>query len=193
MKHLLIGLGVLLMIFVAAALLAPSFVDWNRYKGEIARRVEEATGRRLTIDGAIALALLPTPRISVSDVRVAGLPGSVGPELLRLKALEAHIAFAALLAGRVQIESLALIEPQLELERLADGRGRRFTAPALLVAARPGHDRERRCHLPRRQIGKDLVGRPNLRRAQRGLPARPFPRPRPRARRQAAAHHRRLP
>ena len=130
MKHLLIGLGVLLTILIAVALLAPSFVDWNRYKGEITRRVEEATGRRLTIDGTIRLALLPTPRLSVSEVRIAGLPGSTVPELLRLKALEAHIAFAGLLAGRVQIESLALIEPQLELERLADGRGNWQLPPA---------------------------------------------------------------
>ncbi|MFI5023832.1 MAG: AsmA family protein [Alphaproteobacteria bacterium] len=129
MKHLLIGLGILVALLVVAALVAPSFIDWNRYKGEVARRVEEATGRPLAIEGNVALAILPTPRLSVSGVRLASLPGSASPELLRLKALEAHVAFASLLAGRIQIESLALIEPQLNLERLADGRGNWQFAP----------------------------------------------------------------
>jgi len=110
-KHLLTALGILVALLVVAALVAPSFIDWNRYKGEVARRVEEATGRPLAIEGNVALAILPTPRLSMSGVRLASLPGSASPDLLRLKALEVHVAFASLLAGRIQIESLALIEP----------------------------------------------------------------------------------
>ena len=136
MKHLLIAFGVLAALGIAAGLLAPGFIDWNQYKGEITRRVEQATGRRLAIDGPIQLALLPTPRLYVGDVRIASLPGSAKPDLLRLKGLEAHVAFAALFAGRIQIESLALIGPQLALERLADGRGN-WQEPPARAAARP--------------------------------------------------------
>jgi uncharacterized protein involved in outer membrane biogenesis len=129
-KKLLIGLGVLLALLVLAALVAPSFLDWNQYKGEIADKVEAATGRRLTIDGSISLSLLPTPRLSVRSVRLANLPGASGPDLARLKALDMRVAFAPLLAGRIQIESLDLVEPQVTLERLADGRANWQMAPS---------------------------------------------------------------
>jgi uncharacterized protein involved in outer membrane biogenesis len=118
----LIGLGVLAALLVAAALIAPSFVDWNQFKGEIAARVREATGRTFTLEGNVALSLLPTPRLSVAGVRLANLPGAANPDMVRLKALDAHVAFAPLLEGRIQIESLDLVEPQVILERLADGR-----------------------------------------------------------------------
>ncbi len=122
MRKLFISLGALLALAAVTALFAPSLVDWNRYKGEISTRVEDATGRTLTIDGNIALALLPTPKLLVTGMRLSNLPGSKNPDMVRLKALEAHVAFAPLLAGRIQIESLDLIEPQVLVERLADGR-----------------------------------------------------------------------
>lgn len=122
MKKLLIGLGVLIVLLVAGALIGPSFVDWNRYKSDIAAAAEAATGRKLTIDGNIALAILPTPHLSVEGVRLANLAGAASPDMVRLKALNLRVAFAPLLRGRIQVESFELVEPRIDLERLADGR-----------------------------------------------------------------------
>ena len=38
-KKILIGLGVLLVLLIGGGLAAPSFIDWNGYKGQIAEQV----------------------------------------------------------------------------------------------------------------------------------------------------------
>jgi len=121
-KKLLAALGILAIAALAAVLIGPSFIDWSRYKGEIAARVEAATGRALTIEGGVSLALLPTPRLTIEDVRLANLSGASDPDLARVKILDARVAFIPLLTGRIRVESLDLVEPQLNFERLADGR-----------------------------------------------------------------------
>jgi len=121
-RKLLTGFGVLLALLLLVALVAPSFVDWSRYKGEVAAKVKELTGRQFAIDGGISLAILPSPRLTVQGVRLANLPGAASPDMALLKALDVRVAFAPLLAQRVEVESLDLVEPQVVLERLPDGQ-----------------------------------------------------------------------
>jgi hypothetical protein len=110
MKKILIGIGVLLVLLVAAVLVGPSFYDWNRHKGEIAAKVREATGRDLTIDGDISLAILWTPTLSVSKVRFANVAGGSAPDMASLEALDVRLAFAPLdwMDGKFQVERIDL-------------------------------------------------------------------------------------
>ena len=42
--------------------------------------------------------------------------------MVRLKSLEVRIRFLPLLKGNIEVESVTLVEPVIELEVLADGR-----------------------------------------------------------------------
>ncbi len=119
MKRLLVILVGLVIILVAAVLVAPSFIDWNQYKGEIAGPIEEATGRRLAMNGDLSLAVLPSPRVSAADVRLSGPSG--GDDFVRLRSLEVQVAFWPLLRGEIQVVSVRLVEPEVFLEVAADG------------------------------------------------------------------------
>lgn len=122
MKKLLIGVLAFLLVAVAAVLVAPSLVDWNRYKDEIAGRIGAATGRGVTLDGDIDLALLPRPTLRVSGARLASLPGAAEPDMVRLKQLDVRVALMPLLSGSVQVESVRLVDPVIVLEVMPDGR-----------------------------------------------------------------------
>ena len=78
-RKLIIGLIGLVVVALAAALIGPSFVDWNKYKPEISERVKAATGREFTIAGDISLRILPAPKLSVHDVTLANLHRASGP------------------------------------------------------------------------------------------------------------------
>ena len=93
-RVLLIGLGVAVLI-VAAALIAPSFIDCNKYKSEIAGPIERATGRSLAMNGDLSLVILPTPRLSASDVRLSAAGGT--QDFLTLRSLEVQVALWPLL------------------------------------------------------------------------------------------------
>ena len=115
---ILIGL---IVVAVGAVLVVPGFVDWNAYKPEITAAVEEQTGRKLTISGAIELQILPSPRLSVADVRLSNSVGASEPAMVRLDWMQVHVALRPLLSGTIKISSVTLMRPVISLERLADG------------------------------------------------------------------------
>ena len=60
------------MVFVVGAvLIAPSYIDWNQYRGQIEAYGERLTGRDVSIDGDIGFILLPAPALTISDFSVA--------------------------------------------------------------------------------------------------------------------------
>jgi len=134
-KKLLIGILAVLLLVVGAVLVIPSLIDWNTYKAEIAGRIGAATGRAVTLDGNIDLALLPRPTLSVSGARLANLPGASQPDMVRLRKLDVRVALMPLLRGRIQVQSVALIEPVIALEVLGDGRRNWEFAPSVNTAA----------------------------------------------------------
>ncbi len=140
MRKILIGGAAAVIVLLAAALLGPSFIDWNQHKDRIQREAEAATGRKLTIAGDIGLSLLPFPQLRVRDVRFANAAGAAAPDMASLKALEVDIAFWPLLTGQVETTRVTLVEPVIELQTLADGSGNWSMKPAAppQPAAAPG-------------------------------------------------------
>ena len=72
MKRILKILGlivgaVVLLLFVVVAIAVSLLFDPNDYKDEITAAVQDATGRQLTLDGDLELALFPTIRIAVGS------------------------------------------------------------------------------------------------------------------------------
>ncbi|MBT5677628.1 MAG: AsmA family protein, partial [Rhodospirillaceae bacterium] len=122
MKKILYGVIALIVLVVIAAFVVPGFMDWNSYKPEISERIEALTGRHLAIDGDIEISILPTPKLRITDVRLSNLKGAQAADMARLQALDLKLALGPLLSGDVQVASLKLIDPLIELERLADGR-----------------------------------------------------------------------
>ena len=122
MKKVLVGLLILPLLLLAAALVVPSFIDWNEYKSEIAAWVKAVTGRDLLINGDIRFAILPAPALTAHDVSFANLEGGSAAQMARLSSLEVRIALGPLLGGQVQVETVKLVDPVIELEVLADGR-----------------------------------------------------------------------
>ena len=119
MKRVLLIFTGLLVLLVAVAVVAPSFIDWNQYKSEIAGPIERATGRKLTMNGDLSLSVLPTPRVSVADVHLSTPGGET--DFLTLRALDVQVALWPLIRGEIQVISVRLVEPEFFLEVAADG------------------------------------------------------------------------
>lgn len=121
MRKVLLVLAIVLGVAVAAVLIGPNFVDWNQYKQPLITQVETATGRTVTIDGDLSLSLLPKPRLSASGVTLSNVEGASSSAMIRLETARVSVAAAPLLQFRLEVESLELVDPRIELERLADG------------------------------------------------------------------------
>ena len=113
---------VLLVLVVAALFIVPSVLDWERFKPEITERLEAITGLEIAIDGPLAVSILPTPTIKAADLRIVNAPGAVAPDMARIVSLDLTLALGPLLGGKIAVTSLEMVEPVIELQRLADGR-----------------------------------------------------------------------
>lgn len=129
MKKVLIGIAVLLVVAVATVLVAPSFIDWNRYKDEITAWVESRTGRDLTVGGDLSLSILPSPTLRATEVAFANAPEGTAEHLVRMEALDVTVDLVPLLGGRIRVESVRLVRPVVVLETLPDGSGNWLLTP----------------------------------------------------------------
>lgn len=122
MKKLVLAVLALIVVLGAVVLVGPSFVDWNSYKAEISRTVEEQTGRKLDIDGDISFQVLPAPRLSVEQLKLANVEDGSADTFVSASALQIHVALAPLLSGKVKVASVTLKDPVVALEQFPDGR-----------------------------------------------------------------------
>lgn len=151
MRKLALLLLVLLVLAIGTALVAPSFMDWNAWRDDVAARIEAATGRAVDIGGDLSVRVLPRPTLSVEGVRLANIRGGSTEHMVRVSAIRASLAWAPLLRGQVRVTSVRIIDPVILLERLPDGRanwvfgtpdtgvnGRSGGSVAMPVPSRPG-------------------------------------------------------
>jgi len=133
-KVLIIVAG-LLVTLVAAVLIVPGFMNWNQYRGMIQTEAAAATGRAVEIDGDIRIQLIPAPRLVIENARLANIEGASSADMVTLKRLEVHVALAPLFSGAVRVQSVILVEPELRLEILENGRNN-FTFTPVPKAAK---------------------------------------------------------
>ncbi len=122
LRWLSIGLGLVLLLPVAAVAILLATFDPDALRPRIEAAVERATGRDLAIAGPIEVEPALVPTIAIHDVALANLPGGSRPEMLRVAKVEVRFALLPLLAGRVEVRRILLQGPDLLLETTAEGR-----------------------------------------------------------------------
>jgi uncharacterized protein involved in outer membrane biogenesis len=131
MKKLLYVVGGIVVLVIAAALIAPFFIDLNDYKGMIEAKAKEATGRDLKIEGKISLSILPLPSVSVDGIKFGNAPGGSAPNMAEIESAKVKVAIMPLLSHKAQITDIVLTRPVIVLEKLKDGSGNwQLTPPA---------------------------------------------------------------
>jgi len=105
-------------------------LDPDAYKARIEAAVFRATGRSLTIGGHLRIGLFNGPRIKATDVTLSNAPGGSRPQMVTVAEVKARLALLPLLQGRIEIERLELIRPDILLEIDPNGQPNwRFTPP----------------------------------------------------------------
>jgi len=120
MKRTLRYSAIILGLVVLALLVAPFFIDVNKYRDQIAQAVEDATGRKLTI-GAMQASLFPWIGVRLEDVHLANRAGFAERDFASIKSLDVRLELMPLFSGRYEIKRFELDQPEVYLERHADG------------------------------------------------------------------------
>jgi len=121
-KRTLIISAVLVVLILGGALIAPGFLDWNKYKPQILAQLRETTGHIYNIDGALDLAVLPYPHISIDGLSVSQPENaSGGTQLLSLEKASVQLALMPLFKGEIVVNRVLLQKPVFDLAIDAKG------------------------------------------------------------------------
>lgn len=119
MREILTILASILILILTAALVGPYFVDWTQQRQWIEAQLTEAVGAEVRVSGAIDISLLPTPRLSVEKVRVAG--HTPGAPTLKADSMRMELAVTPLMRGELRFTDMVVDAPDLQLTVAPDG------------------------------------------------------------------------
>jgi uncharacterized protein involved in outer membrane biogenesis len=120
MRRVFIVIGIVVAVVIAGAAIFVATFDVNRYHGTIQSELEQRLGRKVAL-GDMHLNLFP-PRFSVQNVTIAedSTFGSATP-FVQAQQLDVSVSLLPLFKGRVEIDSLNLQRPSVELIKNQQG------------------------------------------------------------------------
>src|SRR5579864_905157 len=121
--------AVFLMLLVLAVAL-PLFT-LKSFRNRLESAMSAAVSRKVTV-GNVHLRLLPAPGFNLDNFQIQDDPAFGSEPLLRADKVSANLRLSSLWRGRVEVSSLSLQEPSLNLVRAADGH---WNLEALLTHA----------------------------------------------------------
>lgn len=121
MRKVAIIAGILIGAVAAIAAAVLLLVDVNQFRGTIQSQLEQRLGRPVTL-GSMGLKLIPLS-IRASDVAIGNPPGfPVKPPFVTAKELAIRVSLGPLLRKRVEVDSICLSSPSIELVRANNGQ-----------------------------------------------------------------------
>ena len=122
MRKLVYALTGAVVLLAAMVLVLPGLIDWNAWKPELSAKMKELTGRTLEVYGDLTFNVLPSLHLAAHDVRLSNAPGAQSADMVALHTLKVSVDLVPLLMGRIEVAEIELVQPVIELERLAGGQ-----------------------------------------------------------------------
>ena len=131
-RILIVVVAILVVVPLALAIFIATY-DWNRAKPWIEERASASLGRAITIAGDLdarwhwrakredGMAFSPGFDISAAGVRIANPEWAKRERFAELEAVDAELRLLPLLGHRLEIPSVRLVKPALDLEQRKDG------------------------------------------------------------------------
>ena len=120
MRKFMIGIGIFIVVVVAALLIFAATFDVNKYRGTIQSEMEQHLGRRVTL-GDMHLSVFP-PRFRVQNPSIADDPAFGGDApFVKAQELDLSVRLLPLLSKQFEIDSLELQKPSVNLIKNSAG------------------------------------------------------------------------
>lgn len=133
----MIVVGSLVALLIMGAGLLTYLVLRLDVRGEIERNVEAATGRDLTINGAVGVSYWPVLGLKAQDVTLANVEGGRAPAFIAADEIDIGVELRPLLDRQVNVRRLVFQRPRVALEVDAEGQPNWLLRPAPRTAPPP--------------------------------------------------------
>ena len=120
MRKIAIILGTIIGVIILAVLAVAVFFDPNHYRGVIQAELEKRLGRAVTL-GDMHLGLVP-PRLQLRDLAIGDDPNFHGQKpFVQARDLAVSVKLLSLLKGAIDVDSLSLQNPSVEIVKNQQG------------------------------------------------------------------------
>ena len=120
LKRLAIGVGLLALLLVLAALILPSLINLERYRTALASRAGKALGRDVTL-GELRFSLWGGLGAEALGIKIAQAPGYGSDPFVAADALRIRVQLLPLFRGQIRLGSAVLERPRILVIRGRDG------------------------------------------------------------------------
>src|SRR5437763_836824 len=120
MRKLAIAVIVIILLIVIAGLALPHLIDVNQYRGQVQAQVQKQLNRPVQL-GEMSLSVFPLA-VRVNNVSIADDPGfHSNVPFAQVQQLNVSVKLLPLLAKNIEVKSLEMQHPKIELIRNAAG------------------------------------------------------------------------
>ncbi len=121
-KWTLLILCIIVFLVVIGLILAPNFINIDKYKPVIEKKVAEAIGRPFSINGDLKLKLFPVAKLSFSDLHIGNPKGFKEKDFASLKSFDVQVKLIPFLLSRdLQVKRFVVKEPKVVLIKAKSG------------------------------------------------------------------------
>ncbi len=122
LKWTAIVVGVVVVLFISAAVLLPLLIDPNDHKQALVEQVKQRTGRDLRIEGDIELSVFPWIGVEVGRVVLSNATGFADPVFASTDEVSIRVKLLPLLSRRLEMDTITVHGLTLNLARNSAGR-----------------------------------------------------------------------
>ncbi len=112
----------LVVILVAITIAAPFFLEPNDFKEEIASAVENATGRKLDINGDLDISVFPWLGLKTGKLSLGNRAGFEEKSFATIESAQIRVKLIPLFSSKIEMDSLQLNGLALNLQQLKNGK-----------------------------------------------------------------------
>jgi len=123
-------LGALLVIALFSALLAPYFINWERFTKSFEIQATRIVGQQVKVGGNSSIRLLPLPSISFEDLEIGN--NADGSPLMTVEQFSLDAELFPLLSGELRIVEMSMLRPAVNLQ-VEDNGTIAWTSPSETV------------------------------------------------------------
>ncbi|OPX40388.1 MAG: hypothetical protein B1H11_00150 [Desulfobacteraceae bacterium 4484_190.1] len=121
-KWPLISCGILFVLVIAALFIIPSFVDVQKFRPVIEKKVSDITGCPFKIGGRIRLSLFPWAGLAFSDLHLGNPPGFMEKDFISVRSFDVKVKLIPLLFRNIEIKRFIVEGAGIVLIRDKDGK-----------------------------------------------------------------------
>lgn len=122
MRKIFFGVLILIAIILIALVTIPFLVPSSVYKSAIEDQLSKELDRDVQIRGDISVSPFPVLKAKTERVTIGNAEGFRAEHFASMNGMEARIKLMPLLSKKVEIASFTLVDPEINLEKLSDGR-----------------------------------------------------------------------